>query len=164
MGCSANKRRATLGAVRKGLLRQGSQSPLICQTTSGFTPNRSERPCTTGTSWQEHLEKVLTWTKTLGRKVHFESYSQNKGTATKGLTWTWDCCILFCVLYSSLLNKPSVNRLFLLFTVPFPNYYSIIPCLKNKTVFRSQERGLSHLYGTSNTVTVSKTLLIFLQL
>lgn len=121
--------RATLGADRKELLKQCLKPPPICQTTSGFTPNRSQKPCTTGISWQEHLQKLLTWTKTLSRKVHFESYIQNKGTAIKGLTWTPQTVAFFCVLHLSLLNEINDNR-FLLFIIPLKSYFSIIFFLK----------------------------------
>lgn len=62
---------ATLGADRKELLRQGFHSPFIYQTASGFTPNPSHRPCTSGISWQEHLQRLWTWKKILSRKSVF---------------------------------------------------------------------------------------------
>lgn len=69
------------------------------------------------------------------------------------------CCILFCLcltLLFSLKSQTSVNRWFLLFIVLLKNF-SIVSFFK-KTVQKSQERALSHLYETISTVMVSKML------
>lgn len=113
-------------ADRKELLRRGSQTPLICQTTAGLTPNPSQRPCTTGMPWQEHLEKLLTWTKILSRKVYFEINLQNKDSSTKGLTWTSQTVTVFYVLHLSLLKQINDDRFFLLFIVALSSDFSVI--------------------------------------
>lgn len=114
----------TAGADRKELLRQGWEPPYLPDCI-WFTPNPSLTPCTTAISWQEYLQKLLTRTKILSRKVDFESYIQNKGTAIKGMTWTSQTVTFFCVLHSDLLKQIDDNRFFLLFIVSLPSDFSI---------------------------------------
>lgn len=81
------------------------------------------------------------WTKTLSRKVHFESYTQSKGTAKKGLTWTSQTVAFFYVLHLSLLNQINDNRLLLVFVVPLTSDFSIIFFLKKQNYFQKPREG-----------------------
>lgn len=127
-------------------------------------PNRPERPCTTGVSWQEHLQKLLTWTKISSKSIFWKLHPK-EGYSNKGVDMNiTNCYILLCLTLKSIETDSWQQILFTLYCTAHKWFQYNFLFLKSKIVFKSQERALSHLYGTSNTVTVSKMFLIFLQL
>lgn len=131
--------RATLGADRKELLRQGWE-PAPPNLPQSFTQTLHRwNPVTTTFTETSDMDKDIKQEKCI-----LKSYIQNKGTATE-FTWTAQTVTFVCVLHLSLFKQINDNRFFFtLYCTPLKWFQYNFLFWKIK-LFSKAKRGHCHI-------------------